>query len=190
MKNIELIVVFFLILIIQGCGITYKYNGKDYKDRGFAEDAIRSTNNKLLSNVQPLPTPITDKTLIFGLPKSDIIKNKGVKYSGDRSTDTARDQIDYVAFALEVEYNNLAKIIRKRNIYKNVEVVRTDGGHLQPSNGADVYYVYIESPTVAQTYIADKKYGKQIMTMDKGISDTNIKIKNWLDAIAAFAIRE
>lgn len=190
MKNIKIIALFFLIITIQGCVTTYKYQNKDYKDRASAENAIRSFHNNLLSNVQALPAPITDKKLIFGIPNSDMIKSKGVKFSGDRSTDTARDRIGYVAYSLEVDFNNLAKMIRKRNIYKNVEIIRTDGGHLQPSNSTDVYYIYLESLTVAQTYIADKKYGKQVMTMDKGISDTNLKIKNWLDTIAAFAIRE
>jgi len=38
--------------------------------------------------------------------------------------------------------------------------------------------------------MADKKYGRQTMSLDAGIQDTNQKIMAWLNSIAGFAIRE
>lgn len=191
MKRIFTILIPFSFLIFFSCmGSTYFYNLESYPSKPAAysaQDAFLSDLQKKIG--EPLSAPLSSKKILVGVPNLETFK-KVVDVRPYRSTEQKNDAVEFVSTVYENDFLAMAEWVKNKNIYKESEIVRTNGGHLQPSENEDVLYLYVEPPLSMSWYIADQKYGKQTIAPDNGIVDPVEKNRSWLQSIQAFAIRE
>jgi hypothetical protein len=67
------------------------------------------------------------------------------------------------------EVEMFADAMKELNFYREVKVVDTTGGHLQPSSNESVMYLYMTPGAKAfQWYVNGGKAGLQAVSMDRG----------------------
>lgn len=183
-----------------GC-VTYTYGGKKYDTQEQVVEAMKENTRQLLSEITPLPKPVTNKTLTYIAPGYNAFmaaQEQIDKLAGVTRNEVQRGNAEIKAKEREANSEFSAAMIKKRNLFKNVIFVPSSS-YTNPepviSDEEDALYVscsYSEDGKNAacETYYVSKKYGKQVFVVDRGSPDYKKRNKAFLQAVEALAIRE
>jgi hypothetical protein len=116
------------LLILTACTSWYGYAGKRYDTK---EEALKAQQNEIdavIANIEPTNQPKYENALII-FPSREAIEKRG--FSGN--LDLTSDAVDYLATTAEELNKSMAEVLKKRNLFKKVEVRRA----LYPGVAAD-----------------------------------------------------
>jgi hypothetical protein len=190
MKNICLLISILACFMLSSCMATYSYNNQTYSSKSDAYAAQTLHRNQITKDLNdPLPRPVTDKKIKIGVPtKSTFVK--AITWTGNHTQESKQDQEDYITTSSASDNMAMASLVKNKNIYKDVEIVRTSGEHLMAHEGVDVLYLYLESPQAVGWYQSSTEKGRKAMPPDTGIGDMTERLRQWLHAISIFAMEK
>lgn len=181
MKRLKSLAAIAMAIALSGCA-TYTYNGETFNSTADAYASQENLMQNYLSNVEPLTSPLSDKKLVVGIPTSERLMDTVT--GGDA---TSRK---YLVNIFEKEYMLFYRAAKKRNIYSQIELLRTDGGDLVPADNKDLFYLKITSNNKgAQWYLSSVESGKQVASIDLGLEEYSDKAISMINQIEAFAIK-
>lgn len=196
MKIGRYVVVIAQMIVLSGCAANYTLEGVKYNNKETFHAAVDNQKAVSLSKIQPLQKPLTDRGLIFAIPKAEVLiaasKQHFTKIEGRQPIGIAAEILENVPLAnhkLSVVYGDA---IEKRGIYRSVRKLPLESmdSSLQPTANEDVLY-YTE-PTIGsgQWFYASAKNGKQVFAFDRSKPGADGKISAFLEAVQAQAIRD
>lgn len=129
-----------------GC-VTYTCGGKKYETQEQVLAAQQENRRQLLSEITPLPKPITNKTLTFIFPGYQAIMiahEKIDQLAGVTRNAVQRGDVEIKAKTAAGNYEFTAEMIRKRNLYKHVTFVESSSytvSEPEVSDAEDAMYI-------------------------------------------------
>lgn len=192
-KKIAILIVF---AALSGCATIYTYNGQKYDSKEKFLQAIDAHVSSTLSTITPLPTPLTQRKLIFAMPTAvasaegdakNFIKAQGREFS---------DQQKEVNLNLnQAAFKNIKvffEAVQKRNIYASAQFIEMNSttGSFAASPDTDTLYMVIPAANSLQWYYTSHKHGKQIFAYDRSNPTAEGKVQAFVDAVQAQAIRD
>jgi hypothetical protein len=191
MKNICLLISILACFMLSSCMMSYMYNNQTYSSKSDAYAAQTLHRNEIAKALNdPLPNPVTDKKLIIGIP-TKATYTKTITWTGNHTPEAKKNLEDYITTVADSDFMSMANLVKNKNIYKTVEIIRTSGEHiLMAQEGVDVLYLYVESPQAVGWYQTSLEKGRKAMTPDTGIGDMSERLRQWLHAISIFAMEK
>lgn len=183
------------ILLLCSCGtINYTLDGQQYSGaEAFhsASDALqRSTHQELVATMR-VSEPISKKTLTIGIPTVETIKGGFVMPNMLQVTPAQLIIRDELSKQVRKEYQMFAAVIRDIGIYRDVKVIDSTGGHLQPAAGESVLYMYVLPQSNAfQWYINGGKAGQQTVNIDRGQPKFLGKAISYVNSVKGYALTD
>ena len=188
----------FAIALLSGCATKpfYTFEGKKYNSREQFHQAIEASLSNALFTVVPLPSPLAARKLIFAIPSESAIREENnrrfITTQGrvpTRQEKEIRDNLSKSAFRnIQVFF----EAVQKRNIYTSVQLIEMDSmtGSFAASAESDALFFVEPTEGSGQWYSSSFKSGKQIFAYDRGLPGPAGKLKGFIDAVQAQAIRE
>lgn len=182
-----------IAVMLSGCATTYKLEGNTYSS---AEEYLAATDNlfrdaqkQLIAELRA-SEPISKKTLTVGIPTLDAIK--GYQAPNPMMLPPLQIVMLYNLSAGDrKELEMFAGTMKELNVYREVKVVDTTGGHLQPGSTESVLYLYMTPGAKAfQWYINGGKAGLQAVNMDRGQPQFLGKAKSLLNSVKGYALTD
>ncbi len=182
--------------LLGGCATTYKYEGKTYDTKEKMYVAIDEHVTRVLATVTPLPKPLTQKKLIFAIPSlpvfTEVARQTYIKREGKEATEQA------IEVGRNIDRGNLKLVkvfydaVQKRNIYASTQFLEMESGavNIPASEDADSLYYFVGGVGSAQWFYATNKNGKQVFSYDRSDPTPEGKVKAFVEAVQAQAIRD
>lgn len=182
-----------IAVMLTGCATTYKFEGNTYasaEEYLAANDVLfRDAQKQLIAELRA-PEPLSKKTLTVGIPTLDAIK----EYQAPNPMMLPPQQIVIlynISAGNRKEVEMFASTMKELNIYQEVKVVDTTGGHLQPSSTESVLYMYMTPGAKSfQWYINGGKAGLQAVNMDRGQPRFLGKAKSHFNSVKGYALTD
>jgi hypothetical protein len=182
--------------LILGCGTVYTYDGQRYNSR---EEMLAAADRALagaVATVEPLPKPLTDKTLVFAIP-SEVAAMKISVANFERRMGRPIGLGEQVTLG-GITTANMKSIkvyyeaIKRRNIYSSVKFLELDSGSadLQAAPSEDVFYYSEPRQESGQFFYVSAKSGKQAFAYDKGGATISQRVNSLVSAIQVYAVRD
>ena len=155
--NIKILGLLLTVFILAGCATTYRLEGNTYSSSEqfhTAVDALyRDTRQQLVSTMR-VAAPISQKTLTVGIPTVDAIRGGMIMPGALTVTPSDLVVASNLSQGTRKELEMFAATLKDLNIYKEVKVIDTTGGHLQPTSTESVLYLYVlPASNASQWYI-------------------------------------
>jgi len=195
-RKIHGLVLVAAVTLLTGCAAQYALDGQKYANKEDFHAAADTRVAQVLQGVQPLPKPLTDRSLVFALPGSNVIvqsaKARFVTMEKKQPVGIANEILENVPavnYKLGRVYGMAAA---KRGIYKSVRIVDLDSmnSSIQPSASEDVVYYVEPELNSGQYFYASAKNGKQVFAFDKSQPGMGGKLNGFLEALQAQAVRD
>lgn len=178
-----LITFIFISALLSGC-VTYSYNNVKYNNRQEAESAQKTELDMIAGGIVPRPEPIAPFATVV-IPTKSIIQDRALKPGG------LAESRDYVASGLYRSYKQMAELIKKRNIFANVEIIESaDPVHVEPSKGEVVLYIYMPSSSAMGWYYISQTTKRTPLHFDSGNPDKVARVKYFLDRVEELSVSE
>lgn len=183
-------------ILVTGCGSTYTLEGNKYGSKPEFLRATQTISDDAVSSIQPLPSPLTNKSLVFAIASANLVKQNAIQLHKERQMKDLMsgeiDVLDGLARSDQISAEGFGKGIQRRNIYKSVNMVTMESAKSVPeaSAGTDVLYVISADGKPAQWYFVSHKSGRQIFAYDQAVSNMKQRTKNFVDAVQAYALRD
>lgn len=130
----------FVLLV--GCQVrhdSYTYGGKRYRSPDRPLKALQRDLDDILMNIQPGDDKYEGSAHVV-LPSRQLIEAEGATYTGPKAK-LSRNIIDYIVTAMEMNDDLMFAALRKRNIFGEVSMERSNRPELIARVGAD-YVIY------------------------------------------------
>lgn len=171
--------------LTSGCATSYKYDGKTYASREAAESAAQSHMNSLLEKVEARADPIVGEGVIY-VPDRETVLRYGVDTDNQKS-----EAASYVSKVMYYGIVNVAKMIEKRRIFRDLKTVESDGSaKLAPSNGVPVVYLEMTSNEAVGWYYVSEKMGRRTVDFDSDIKDGYTRLYTLVEQVEDLAEME
>lgn len=184
-------------LSLVGCGsVYYTLDGQKYANKELFHQAVDANVATTLNGVQPLPRPISDKSLVFAIPSAatlvDESKNRFAKQQGNPPSGSALEILENVPLANFKNLRVFGTAIQRKNIFRSVEFVETNSmtGSIAPTSTADVLQYVEPSLGSGQWFYSSAKHGKQVFAFDRSQAGYAGKVQAFLEAVQANAVRD
>lgn len=193
---IKKIAVLIAAVALSGCATVYTYNGQKYNSNEKLQQAVDAHVSSVLSGVMPLPTPLTQRKLIFAIPTAVAFAEGDAKNFVKAQGQEFNEQQKEVNLNLNRSNFKNIKVffdaIQKRNIYASTQFIEMDSttGSFAASPDADTLYMVIPAENSLQWYYTSHKHGKQIFAYDRSSPTAEGKVQAFVDAVQAQAIRD
>lgn len=196
MKSTKLVIAALYIAILSGCAATYTFEGRKFENKETFHAAVESTRSMALSNVQPLPKPLTEKGLIFAMPNAEVLvlasKKNFTKIQGRAPMGIEDEILENLPRANHKMSVIFGEAIAKRGIFSSVKQISIDSldSSIQPTEKEDV--IYYTEPTIGsgQWFYSSAKHGRQVFAFDRSRPGTDGKLAAFLEAVQVQAIRD
>lgn len=182
-------------LLLCSCGtINYTLDGQQYSGADAfqsASDALqRSTHQELVATMR-VSEAISKKNLTIGIPTVETIKGGFVMPNMLQVTPAQLIIRDELSKQVRKEYQMFASVIRDTGIYREVKIIDSTGGHLQPAAGESVLYMYVLPQSNAfQWYINGGKTGQQTVNIDRGQPKFLGKATSYVNSVKGYALTD
>lgn len=186
----------FIVIALSACAVTYTYEGQNYDSKEKFHQAVDSSISGWLSTVTPLPTPLTQKKLVFAIPSEAALINESVKRfvatQGSQPTGPAKEILENLPKSTYKTIKVFYDAVQKKNIYASTQFIEMQSitGSFAASPDTDTLYMVEPSEGSNQWYYTSFKHGKQIFAYDRSNPTAAGKIQAFLDAVQAQAIRD
>jgi hypothetical protein len=193
---IKKLVGLIVLVAISGCAAVYTLEGQKYDSKEKFQRAVDSTNSVALSSIIPLPTPLTQKKLVFAMPSETVLYNENVRRfvtTNGRQPNTVQNEM---AENLSKWAYKTVKVyfdaIQKRNIFASTQFIEMQSmtGSFAASADTDTLYFVEPSQGSGQWYYTSLKHGKQIFAYDRSSPTPAGKVQAFIEAAQAQAIRD
>jgi hypothetical protein len=192
----KLILAAALTALLSGCAATYTFDGQRYSSKEEFLSSVDRTFAQAVENVQPLPRPVSTKTLVFAFPSLKVTQRQSVvnfeKVNGRMIGLGEQIMIDNITVANVKSNRVYFDAIKKRNIYAGVKFVELDSmtADLQASSTEDVLFYSEPRQGAGQFYFVNAKAGKQAFAFDRGASAIDARLTAFLQAVQLQAVRD
>lgn len=183
------------LTVLSGCATTYTYDGKKYNSAAEFHSAVDQDLSMRRSTVTPLKEPLTDKMLVVAYASVNAMEAENERRfnklnNASRPANTKEMQRNLSIFyhkAISSDCNS----IKLRNIYKSVECREMDQTVLDipASDAYDTFFFSESTEGTGQWLYVSKKHGKQVFAFDKSSLEPAARVRNYLSAVEALAIR-
>jgi hypothetical protein len=195
---IKKIAILIAVVALSGCtiGPHYFYNGQRYDSNETFQQAVNAHNSSILSTITRLPTPLTQRKLIFAIPTAVAFSEGDAKSIVKVQGREFREGEKRLNFNLNVSYFNRLKVffeaIQKRKIYASTKFIEMDSttGSFAASPDVDALFLVRPGANSLQWYYTSHKHGKQIFSYDQSNPTEEGKVQAFIDAVQALAIRD
>jgi len=193
------------VVALSGCvPPTYTFEGQKYAGNEKLQQAIDSTYSDALSTITPLPTPLTQRKLVFAIPSEATFVDENTKrFVKERNLPpTGRNKEILEVFAkgnykaIKVFFHAL----QKKNIYawtQFIEMQSMTGSFAASADTDTLYFVEpslqstnFPSPDSGQWFYTSLKHGKQIFAYDRSSGTPAGRVRAFVDAVQVQAIRD
>ena len=185
-----------VFLALCGCATTYTYEGQRFDSKEKFFSAVDANMSNVLATITPLPTPLTQKKLIFAMPTALAFNvQDGKNFVKREGKEPTKQQME---LNLDLNISNFKNIkvffdaIKKRNIYASTQFIEMDSttGSFAASPEADTLYLTAPGDNSAQWFYTSQKHGKQIFSADRSNTTVEGKVQAFVDAVQVQAIRD
>ena len=152
-----------IIVTLGGCGLNCNYNGKVYNSSDKAMKAYSKDLNDRLEKIKQTDKHIGGKALV-ALPNATILEetcSAGVKENWpdvNPRDSFYRKRIAYTVLRADAHYGFMADAVKKRGIFDDVTVIRSDAPEKADISGYDyLIYLSVSGPYKDQWYL---RFGK------------------------------
>lgn len=196
MMKISKILSAFVIVALNGCAVSYTFDGQKYNSKEAFHQAVDSKTSEVLSGITPLPSPVSKKRLIFGTPSEAALlaesNNRFAKSQGNQPTGAAKEILDNVTKANYKNIKIFFDAVQKKNIYASTQFIDmpTMTGSFEASNDTDTMYYIEPTQGSGQWFYHSSKGGKQIFAYDRSAPSMSGKVQAFIDAVLTQAIRD
>lgn len=179
-----------------GCAVTYTYDGQRYDSKEKFQQAVDSTVSGVLATVTPLPSPLTQKKLVFAIPSEAALYAENLRRfaatNGREPNEMQKEMFLNLARSAFKSIRGFSEAIQKRNIYPSVQFVEMQAmtGSFAASADTDTLYMIEPAQGSNQWYYTSAKGGKQIFSYDRSSPTPAGKTQAFLEAVQAQAIRD
>jgi len=179
-----------------GCAVNYTYQGQKYDSKEKFHQAVDSSVSNVISGITPLPTPLTQKKLVFAIPSEATIisesKRRFVTAQGREPNGIALEILENLPKSTYKNIKIFFDGVRKRNIYSMIQFVEMEAmtGSISASADTDTLYMIEPGPNSVQWYYTSLKHGKQIFAYDRSSPTAEGKVQAFIEAVQAQAIRD
>ena len=185
-----------ILVALSGCAAVYTWQGQRYDSKEKFQQAVESTSSSALSTITPLPTPLTQRKLLFAVPSETTLLNENVR----RFVEINNRQPS----ALQIEmYQTLSKggftsskswfdAVQRRNIFASTQFIEMQSmtGSFAASADTDTLFYVEASAGAGQWFYTSLKHGKQVFAFDRSSPTPAGRLQGFIDAVQAYAIRE
>jgi hypothetical protein len=185
-----------LLIVLSGCAATYTFDGQRYQTKEEFLAVVDSKYSAAVGQIQPLPQPVSRKTLVFATFSEPLIfRESAAMFSraNGRPIGVGEEMVQRNVWTstykgLKVFYD----VIKRKNIYAQVRYVELDSmtATLEPSAAEDVLYLNQQLGGQAQWYYGSAHAGKQAFGYDRGGATMSDRLKSFADAVQVYAIRD
>lgn len=179
-----------------GCATTYMYDGQRYASKEELLSAVDQRLVQVTATIQPLPRPVSSKQLVFAVPTEAAAMKQSVK-----NFEATNGRMIGLGEQITMGNLNAANMktlrvyfdaIKKRNIYQSVRLVDLDttSAELQSSATEDVLFYSEPRRESGQFYYVSSKSGRQAFAWDKGGATMEVRVRAFVEAVQAQAVRE
>ena len=184
------------VVALVGCATTYTLDGQKYDSKEKFQQAVDSNISNTLSTIAPLPTPLTQRKLVFAIPSEVTIFNELVGRYAKTNGSPPNAQTNEMAENLsKANYKNMKVFfdaVQKKNIYASTQFIEMQSitGSFAASADTDTLYYVEPSQGSGQWFYTSFKHGKQIFAADRSSPTPAGKVHAFVDAVQAQAIRD
>jgi hypothetical protein len=185
-----------IVLLTSGCATSYTLEGKKYDSQEKFQQAVNEARGITLQAINPLNEPVTSKKLIVLIPSEQAIKEETFKrFSATENRSPIGVQVEIIENLSKSNYKMTRvffEAIQRRNIFRDVEIRDNLSmiGSIEPSANYDVMYYTEPSVSSGQYFYSSVKHGKQAFAFDRSSIDGVQRVKSFVDAVSALAIRD
>lgn len=179
-----------------GCATTYTYDGQKYDSKEKLQQAVDSKVSDVLSTITPLPTPLTQKKLVFAIPSEATVfaenVNRHVKMNGNPPNAQQNEMYENLTKSNYKNTKVFFDAVKRKNIYASAQFIEMQSmtGSFAASADTDTLYYAEPSQGSGQWYYNSFKNGKQIFAADRSSPTPAGKVQAFVDAVQAQAIRD
>lgn len=183
-------------LVVSGCANFYTLEGVKYDSKEAFHQAVAQNTSQALNSVQPLPTPVTKKNLIFAIPGEAAARAENIarttKLNGSAPSGLLLERIENLSKANFAMSKVFADAVQKKGIYTSMKFMDMPSMvvSFEPATDTDVIYFTEPSIGTGQWFFASQKGGKQVFAYDRSGSGATAKVQAFLDAVMTQAIRD
>ena len=185
------------ILALSGCATTYTYDGKKYDSNEKFQQAVDSSLSGKLSTITPLPTPLTQKKLLFAIPSEATLVTENVnrftKINGKSPNAQQNEIFENLSKSTFKNIKVFFDAVQKKNIYSSVQFIEMQSmtASFPASADTDTLYFVEASQGAGQWFYTSLKHGKQIFAYDRSNrTPEGGGLPAFVDAVQAQAIRD
>ncbi len=177
------LLVLIITLLTAGCGMTYKYAGKDFTSEDAALAYQQSHLDAGVSKLQPSPTKVGGTLKIY-FPDQDVARAKMI--TGNNQSTAA----DYVLKTVFADVKKLREALERRQAFDKVVLIFSKGEH-QPAEPPNfVLYQYRQSTSVGSWYFVGSKVPRTPVTYDFGTTDMEARYRFFVETVESLAMAE
>ena len=184
------------VVALSGCAVTYTYNGEKYNSQEKFQQAVDAHVSSQLATITPLPTPLTQRKLIFAVPSLAAWNEQGVKAFVKAQDKEPTEQQKEVGATLNRANAKNIKVffdgIQKKNIFASTQFIEMESttGSFAASPDTDTLFLVGPNSNSMQWFYTSFKHGKQIFSYDRSNPTAEGKLQAFIEAVQAQAIRD
>jgi len=192
------VVAFVLMMsVLPAClAQVWPFAGQNYSDRKQAEAARAALHERIRASFEPRAAPLA-AALKFVVPSKGFLEKRMSGMSSRYPQSYGRmseEQRDYTNANAYSEYQLIADIIKRRNIFERVNVeeipAASDAAQVIPGAGEVVIYAYGAVGSTMGLYYQSDKTRRTPLSADRGNPDFAGRYKYMIDSIEALAAGE
>lgn len=140
--------------------------------------------SRVIAEISPTDNPLGGRALVV-LQSRRSIEEKEITTTGH----TKRDDIEYVISTIEAGRDTMAEILKRRKIFEEVSVTKSDHPETVTSSEYDVIiYLSVSGPNQKQWFLRASSDDESIpIYMDKSLPVGTQRSLSWLDYIEKIA---
>lgn len=187
---------FLALLLLTGCSTFYILEGQRYESKEAFNQASDNLANEALASVVPLPTPLSKRKLIFAIPSESTMTTESLARATRLNNGVLNAAQVEMMRTLSSSNYRMVKVfydaVLKRSIYASTQLVEmsTMAISLEASPDADVLYMTEPAQNAGQWFFGSNKQGRQVFAYDRSAQGAPAKVKAFLEAVQAQAVRE
>lgn len=172
-----------IVIVLAGCATqSWKYGGVTYPTSTDALEAARRDISSNVSAVEALSNTVGSSVVVY-VPTVGAAE-KGVQVAGNASF----EQVRYVASTLHLGWHGMADSLKRRNIFRRVDVREFDQSRPYGAQDADyVIWLELNSPESVRWWISTSRSmdNAQAIALSP-VSDSRGRIGGWLSSVEQY----
>ena len=184
------------LVVLNGCAVTYRFEGQKYDSKEKFQQAVDSSMSNALSTITPLPSVLTQRTLVFAIPSETSLFNETLRrhiaLNGGQPNSQQTEVYVNLARSTHTAIKVFFDAVQKKNIYASTQFIDMQSitGAIAASPDKDTLYFVEPTQGSGQWFYDSQKHGKQIFAYDRSSPTPAGKLQAFVDAVQAQAIRD